>query len=458
MRTGQDWAETEFSSAVLGDARRTKRLVALAAALAESPAGKVTEVVEEAAQREGAYRFVENAAIEPSAIAAAHHGASARRCRSSKEVIVPIDQTSLTITDRVGKPGFGQAGPRPSPRKRGLQAMSALAVSEDGVTQGLVGQHWWSRREKSPPWSKDKRPPEQRESILWQRTLLQSHEVLQRESPDTIAWYQLDRGADSGAVLRLVVEHGLKATIRSAYDRRTAKAGALRKSILRRPVAGHIELEVLPDDRKALRRARLAVRFGSVELSLSDLQGRRSGTVRVNCVHVREARSPRGRTRLQWWLLTTAPVSGFDSALEVVEAYRTRWRIEELHRAWKSGVCNIEQSQLRSAAALQRWASISVAVAARSERLKTLSRSDPDADAETALSRSEIDAVIILTKRTGFELGDRLTLGQAVDLIARLGGYIGKSSGGPPGVRVIQRGLDRILGAAQAIEILRKSD
>ena len=97
-------------------------------------------------------------------------------------------------------------------------------------------------------------------------------------------------------------------------------------------------------------------------------------------------------------------------------------------------------------------------MAARAERLKTASRSDPDVDAETELSRAEIDAAIIMYKATPYAVGDSLTLAQAVDIIARIGGYIGKSSGGPPGVKVIQRGIDRIQGAAEVLEHLRKSD
>jgi hypothetical protein len=44
----------------------------------------------------------------------------------------------------------------------------------------------------------------------------------------------------------------------------------------------------------------------------------------------------------------------------------------------------------------------------------------------------------------GFRGGATATIAQAVYWIARIGGYTGKSSGGPPGALVIARGLRRI--------------
>ena len=47
-------------------------------------------------------------------------------------VFVAVDQCSLGLTDRQGKKDFGPVGTRPQAQVRGLQAMTALAVSESG--------------------------------------------------------------------------------------------------------------------------------------------------------------------------------------------------------------------------------------------------------------------------------------------------------------------------------------
>ena len=92
------------------------------------------------------------------------------------------------------------------------------------------------------------------------------------------------------------------------------------------------------------------------------------------------------------------------------------------------------------------WATILAAVAVRIERLKTLARTEPQRPASTELSDYEIKAVCILKRRYGrVRIAARsLTIGQAVTHIAEIGGYTGKSSGGPPGSTTIGRGLERV--------------
>jgi hypothetical protein len=46
--------------------------------------------------------------------------------------------------------------------------------------------------------------------------------------------------------------------------------------------------------------------------------------------------------------------------------------------------------------------------------------------------------------------------GEMTRWVADIGGYTGKSSGGPPGIRVIARGFERVEAAAVAIASLRK--
>src|SRR5690606_6509071 len=116
----------------------------------------------------------------------------------------------------------------------------------------------------------------------------------------------------------------------------------------------------------------------------------------VQALQLREVtRVPHGQEPICWILLTTHPLESLADCLLVIRSYTCRWRVEEFHKAWKSGLCDVESSQLRSYAAIQRWASILAAVAARAERLKRLSRETPDVDALTEFSQDEIDATIL---------------------------------------------------------------
>ncbi len=153
--------------------------------------------------------------------------------------------------------------------------------------------------------------------------------------------------------------------------------------------------------------------------------------------------------------MTTHPVADLEDALIVIDGYACRWTIEDFHRAWKSGCCQVETTQLRSRDHIQRWATILAAVAVRVMRLTKLARTEPELPATVELRQSEIDAIIVTRKRTGRSPGDVPTIGQAVTWLAEIGGYTGKSSGGPPGATVITRGLLRIEALAAYLEIQR---
>ena len=68
---------------------------------------------------------------------------------------------------------------------------------------------------------------------------------------------------------------------------------------------------------------------------------------------------------MDWLLLTNVPVRSVEDVTGVLRSYKMRWRIEEMHKAWKSGACQVEQTQLRSKDAVIKWATILAAVATR---------------------------------------------------------------------------------------------
>jgi len=159
-------------------------------------------------------------------------------------------------------------------------------------------------------------------------------------------------------------------------------------------------------------------------------------------------------------LLTNHPVDDCAQACLVVQGYEHRWTIEDVHKTWKSGGCQVEQSQLHTAAAAMKWSTLLFAVAVRTERIKHLSRTCPDLPASVELSPYEIQAVLLLKRdqkaRTEVVPDTMPTIGQAARWIADIGGYTGKSSGGPFGSITLGRGLVEVLGVAKAIERLHR--
>ena len=200
------------------------------------------------------------------------------------------------------------------------------------------------------------------------------------------------------------------------------------------------------------RTATLQIRARPLTLELRVSRQRRL-YVSMYAVAVRETRRHKP---LHWRLLTTVPVRSLPDALSVIHGYTTRWRIEEFHRAWKHGLCHVEDTQLRGRGAIEKWATILAAVAARAIRLSHRAREKPHAAATDELSRSEIDATIVLLRPQGIELGATPSLAQVVQWIAELGGFAGKYSGRPPGPTVIARGLKQVQVAVAVLDNIRQ--
>lgn len=457
METTSAWASETFGQAKLADKRLVSRLIDMAAAGAERPGGTVTKVMCTVAQKEAAFRFLESERLDSEAIAAAMFESTAQKCRSPI-TYVAMDQTSLSFTDRDKSKGLGPSGDRTSGKRRALQVMGAYAIDDQGVPVGLIDQQTWLWREKRSTRYEEKRgkwipqgPPEERESIYWPKCLVEAKKRFANAGRETTPWYLADRGADSNIFLKEACESGGFFTLRSNINRAIEKDGARRKlhsSVKRQKVMGTISITIPPGPNRTGRVASLELRQVACLVRIGKA-GSEEHWEELSCVRVREVgHIPSGEERIEWKLLTNYPVCNLEDSLMVLHSYTLRWRIEEFHKTWKSGACDVESSQLRSLEAIKRWATILAAVAARIERLKRLSREQPNLPALSELSRQEIDAAIMLTKTRKHAVGDELTLQQAVALIGILGGHMGRKGDGPPGSITIRRGLELVTPAA----------
>jgi hypothetical protein len=139
-----DWATGEFGHAVLGDERRTRRLIGIARGVLMRPGGTIGAVFDNLAELHGAYDFVENDAVPPTAIAAAMGVATATRARAFAMVWIATDGSSVTIADRKRGKETGRVGASTF-ATRGDKIHSALVLDPDGIPLGLCAQTQWQR-------------------------------------------------------------------------------------------------------------------------------------------------------------------------------------------------------------------------------------------------------------------------------------------------------------------------
>ena len=275
----------------------------------------------------------------------------------------------------------------------------------------------------------------------------------------TQRWYQLDAGADFGEMLLWVFETEAFATARVAQNRKLADEGTTRylwETIQVAPLLGNFTLEVIGGPKRQSRMANIELRFTQVQLKVRD-PSMQFKEISIGVVLAQEVgTTPASEEPIEWVLFTNYPVKTFEDARTVVYGYSLRWRIEAFHKTWKD-VCGVERTQIIDPCNLILWSMILASVAMRIERLTHLARETPEAPATVELTPNEIDAAILMQKPKGFELGDIPTIGEAVEWIAKEGGYRGKSTTrGPPGTKVIGRGLQRIEIAAQVLATQRR--
>jgi hypothetical protein len=434
----------------------------MAATVANGPAGKVTEVFADKAERQGAYDLIKNDMFLAADITEAQHVATARRCAEFATVIVATDGSSLSLRDADGEKGFGRIGADASAGK-GIKVHSALAQREDGVPLGLAAQHYWIRGPK-PRTPSTKRKLKDKELKYWLYVRKQAREVFHEHAPSTTIWFQHDREADAWPVILDAVEPrpGEHTTIRGSWNRRVAKDDQdspqryLWDEMRRQGIQGRYELQVAGGRRRKARQGTFAIRACQVTLDLRNKWTKTHYTAPIWAVHVIEdGTTPEKEKPIEWMLLTTYPVHNLEDARRVVRAYSLRWKIEEFFKTWKSGSCRVEETQLRDSERVMKWAAILAGEAARQLRFTHLGRHSPDLPVQVEFDENELDALLDLSDLPP-STANNLTIGRALLLVAELGGYTGKSSGGPPGVLVVARGLKKLDVVAHAYRIRSK--
>jgi hypothetical protein len=71
-------------------------------------------------------------------------------------------------------------------------------------------------------------------------------------------------------------------------------------------------------------------------------------TLTLTVIHAHERGTPADRDSIRWELPTDLPVEDVSSAIEKLDWYTLRWKVETYHKVLKSG-CRAEHARLRTA-------------------------------------------------------------------------------------------------------------
>jgi hypothetical protein len=445
------------------DARHAKRFQKMLVRATATPGKTIAATYKVPAERQAAYDFVEHDTVQPEHVLDVIADATAREAAKHDEVLLVLDGSSLTLADHAKVKEFGSVGTKAA-GARGIKVLTNLVCTVDGTPIGCGRFIYWCRADENID-KKKYRPLHHRESHHWHEAIDGAARAFAKLAPQTKLHIVADREADASALLKKVIDEGHEFTIRSSQADRTiwheGRRINLRRKVRRSVPIAVYDVDVRASSKRRARRARLEVRTAQVDLHLRDHHIGTRVSRPVTVVWAREI-GYRGDDRLDWLLFTSKTIKSASDVAAVIGIYTCRWSIEDFHRVWKRGGCDVEKNQLRSPNAVIKWASVNAVLAARAEHLKRRARSEPEAPASSEFTADELEALRIAKKRqkakTEKLVAGEPTLGVAVRWVADIGGYVGNKSSGAPGATVLSRGLEHLAIYTQALLDVRAED
>jgi hypothetical protein len=463
-RSIPQWVAGEMATLDLGDERLDRRGKQVLVDMCEEPMASINGMSEGWAEAKGAYRFLNNANVDPADIRAALVDGCLARVAEQQVVVAIQDTTSLDFSGRESLE-LGPTGGGNGFSGNGLFVHSTIAASADGVPLGLLAQIDWVR-DPAEAGSRHKRrqvPIEEKESFRWiesQRTVrqllpvtTQLIHVADREA-DIFEMFAEPRRENEFMLVRACRERRL--VVAEDAEERAVEADVtqedeqvhthLLSAVANAPVVGEFDLTVRRGNQtRRPREVRIAVRLREVTLKppthgvhAPDLK-----PVTLNAVLAEEIDPPEKQTPVKWMLLTDLDVDDFETARECVRLYSVRWLIERYHYALKSG-CRIEETQLHSLKALRTLLALYSAVALRLLWITYAARIDGEQPCTVAFSTLEWKVLFRNFNPQEPFPATPPPLHTAVRWMARLGGYKARKGDGPPGVKALWTGLTKL--------------
>jgi Transposase DNA-binding len=455
--SGKSWIEEEMEGCEFRDERLARRARIIIERLAGRIGGSIPAACRDWAATKAAYRFFSNESVSEADILGGHFAATRERIAAHDgPVLILHDTTEFIYKREADASGPGLLHRYPKGRDahgklrevtvRGILMHSSLVLTPEGLPLGLAAVKFWTREKFKGCNALKKKinptrvPIEEKESHRWLENLRQSS-TLAAAPGDCV--HIGDRESDIFELFCAVEEIGTRFLVRTCVDRlsgdgtHTVAAGMVEAS-----VRGLHRIRFV--DRKGTQHeAVLELKYRQMEILPPAAKQKRCPVLRLTVIHATERGTPQGREPIQWKLLTNLPVHTRAEAIEKLDWYALRWKIETFHKILKSG-CKAEESKLRSTERLASFIAVCCIVSWRVFWLTMLRRIAPDAPAEVALTETEIQILDALTKPPPAATPGQKDLTHYLLILAKLGGYLARANDPPPGNLVMWRGITRL--------------
>jgi len=354
------WVDDELAGCRFADVRLEKRFKALVERLSEGIGETIPMACQDWANTKAAYRFLSNSRVTEAEILAGHLVSTRERFAATEGWALVLHDTTEFSFKRdkpglIGKTVLTMGGKDKNGRRTpvtvcGLLMHSSLVVTTEGVPLGISAIKFWTRKEFKGTNALKKKinptrvPIEEKESVRWLDNVRQTTTLLDdparcvhigdRES-DIFELFCTAHDANTHFLVRTCVD-------RLAEDGRHTIGHEMKNADVK---ANHL-LTVL-DKKGQPSKAVLELRYRRIRVLPPIGKQNRYPKLDLTVIYAQEREVPTGRDRIDWKLITDLPVSTPLQAIEKLEWYASRWKIETFHKILKSG-CKAEESKLRN--------------------------------------------------------------------------------------------------------------
>jgi hypothetical protein len=458
------WIDQELAGCNFADARLGKRFSMLMEQLSEGIGRTIPLACGDWAATKAAYRFLDNDRVSESEILAGHFQATRLRFDAVKGPVLVLHDTTefsytrenavaIGLTHKVAKGHKDKTGRQRMHTVCGILMHSSLAVTTEGLPLGLAGIKLWTRKKfKGTNALQGKTldgsgkhsinttriPIEEKESIRWLENARQATAVL--GDPSRIV-HVGDRESDIYELFSECESLETKFIFRTCVDRRTKENEQTINEMMndQRVKAVH-RIEVM-DAKGNMSTAELEIKYHRMEVCPPIGKEKRYENLTLTVIHATERGKPEGREPIEWKLITNLPVTRKAEAIEKLDWYALRWKIETFHKILKSG-CRAEDSKLRTAERLANLIAMMCILSWRVLWLTMTNRVSPQLPATLVFTEAEIKMMDHVIPDKGRNVAK--TVGNYLIKLARLGGFLNRKGDGSPGNMVLWRGMARL--------------
>jgi len=291
-------------------------------------------------------------------------------------------------------------------------------------------------------------PIEDKESYKWIEAANKSKAILKEAS--TLTFIE-DREGDIYEQLSTISGDNIHYVIRSKTNRNTKEGIKIWGLLEQQPQIGSYKIKLPTDHRKGRQKAEITLKVRYAKVNITKGSHTKNGKCYPKSVPLYVVEGfEEAKNGISWKLLTTHQINCFEDAYQIIEWYSQRWMIEQVHRLLKRKGFQIEDSELETGWAIRKLCILMLSALLRILQMN-YAYSEPEGGQPMTevFSDQEIQCLQQINERmegTTSKLknnNDSNKLKWATWVIARLGGWKGYDSQGPPGIILLKRGLDK---------------